>query len=85
MLQVKFMSNPCDITLWWMPQNTYDDKLTLGQVMAWCRQAASYYLSQCWPRSMLPYGITRQAAMSKYGLENLSEMWTMVLDNQSLI
>ena len=26
--------------------------------MAWCRQATSHYLSQCWPRSVLPYGIT---------------------------
>ena len=27
--------------------------------MAWCRQAPSHYLKQCWPRSMSPYGITR--------------------------
>ena len=27
--------------------------------MAWCRQAASHYLSQCWPRSLSPYGVTR--------------------------
>ena len=27
--------------------------------MALCHQATSYYLSQCWPRSVLPYGITR--------------------------
>ena len=27
--------------------------------MAWCCQATSHYLSQCWPRSMSPYGITR--------------------------
>ena len=31
----------------------------LVQVMAWCRQATSHYLSQCWPRSMSPYGTTR--------------------------
>ena len=31
----------------------------LVQVMAWCRQATSHYLSQYWPRSMLPNGITR--------------------------
>ena len=43
----------------WMPQDLSDDKSTLVQVMAWCRQAASHYLSQCWPRSMLPYSITR--------------------------
>ena len=28
-------------------------------VMAWCRQATSHYLSQWWPRSLSPYGITR--------------------------
>ena len=27
--------------------------------MAWCHQATSHYLNQCWPRSILPYGITR--------------------------
>ena len=33
-------------------------KSTLVQVMAWC-QATSHYLSQCWPRSLSPYDITR--------------------------
>ena len=27
--------------------------------MAWCRQATSHYLSQCWPRSLSAYGITK--------------------------
>ena len=36
-----------------------DDKSTLVEVMAWCRQATSHYLSQCWPRSVLPNGVTR--------------------------
>ena len=35
---------------WWV---------TLVQVMAWCHQATSHYLSQCWPRSLSPYGVTR--------------------------
>ena len=35
-----------------------DDKSTLVQVMAWCHQATSHYLSQCWPRSVSPYGVT---------------------------
>ena len=39
--------------------NLTDDKSTLVQVMAWCRQATSHYLSQCWPRSMSPNGVTR--------------------------
>ena len=35
-----------------------DDKSTLVQVMAWCRQATSHYLNQCRPRSPTPYGVT---------------------------
>ena len=42
-----------------MWQNPTDDKSTLLQAMAWCHQAPSHYLSQCWPRSVSPYGITR--------------------------
>ena len=34
------------------------DKSALVQVMAWCRQATSHYLSQCLPRSLQPNGIT---------------------------
>ena len=49
----------CDIAIRWMSVDLTDDKLTLVQVMAWCHQAKSHYLSQCWPSSMLPYGITR--------------------------
>ena len=36
-----------------------DDKSSLVQVMAWCRQAPSHYLNQCWPRYLPPYGVTR--------------------------
>ena len=43
----------------WMPLDLTDDKSTLVQVMAWCRQATCHYLSQCWPRSMLPNGVSR--------------------------
>ena len=38
----------------WLPQDLTDDKSTLVQVMACCRQTTSYYMSQCWPRSMSP-------------------------------
>ena len=48
-----------EIALRWMPQDLTDDKSTLVQVMAWCSQATSHYLSQCWPRSMSPNGVTR--------------------------
>ena len=43
----------------WMSLDLTDDKSTLVQVMAWCLTAPSHYLSQCWPRSLLPYGVTR--------------------------
>ena len=36
-----------------------DYQSTLVQVMAWCRQATSHYLNQCWPRSLSLYSVTR--------------------------
>ena len=48
-----------------------DDKSTLVQVMAWCHQATSHYLSQCWPRSLSPYGVTRPQWVKK-GLTHFS-------------
>ena len=49
----------CEIALTWMSLDFTDDQSTLVQVMAWCRQATSHYLSQCWPRSLSPYDVTR--------------------------
>ena len=49
----------CKIVLKWMPMDLTDGKSTLVQVMAWCRQATSHYPSQCWPRSLSPYDVTR--------------------------
>ena len=42
-----------------MSQDLTEDKSTLIRVMAWSHQATSYYLNQCWLRSMMPYGITK--------------------------
>ena len=36
-----------------------DDKSTLVQVMAWCRQATSHYLTQGWLSSLSQCGVTR--------------------------
>ena len=36
-----------------------NDESTLAQVMTWCHQASSHYLSQCWLRSLPLYGVTR--------------------------
>ena len=49
----------CELAFRWMPLDLTDDKSTLVQVMAWCHQATSHYLSQWWPRSLSPYGATR--------------------------
>ena len=49
----------CETALIWMSLDHTYDKSTLVQVMAWCRQATSHYLSQCWPTSQSPYDVTR--------------------------
>ena len=58
-LGIDILSVQLNITLEWIPEDLVDVKSTLVQVMAWCCQATSHYLNQCWPRSSNPYGITR--------------------------
>ena len=58
-LLIGIFTSSKDNALRWMPRDLTDDKSTLVQVMAWCRQATSHYLSQCWPSYMSPYGVTR--------------------------
>ena len=58
----------CKIGLRWMPLYLTDDKSTLVQVMAWCRQATSHYLSQCWPRFMSPCCVTRPQWVNAYNM-----------------
>ena len=41
-----------------LPQNTFHDKSTFVQVMDWWVQVTSRYLSQSWPRFMMPYDVT---------------------------
>ena len=48
-----------EIALRWMSLDLTDDNSTLVQVMAWSRQATSHYLNKCWPRYLMPYGVTR--------------------------
>ena len=48
-----------ETALRWMSLDYTDNKSILVQVMALWHQATSHYLSQCRPRSMLPYGVTR--------------------------
>ena len=49
----------CEIALVWMSLDFTADLSPLVQVMAWCLQATSHYVSQCWSRSLSPYGVTR--------------------------
>ena len=49
----------CEIALIWMSLDFTDDQSTLVQVMIWCHQATSHYLSQCWPRFLSTYSVTR--------------------------
>ena len=58
-LLIGIFTSSKDNALRWMPRDLTDDKSTLVQVMAWCRQATSHYQSQCWPRSLSPYVVTR--------------------------
>ena len=69
--------------IWMSLDHTYV-KSTVVQVMAWCRQATSHYLSQCWPRSMSPYGVTRPQWVNKFSWRILLPvkevfMWTLTL------
>ena len=60
----------CENALKWMSLDLTDDNSTLVQVMAWCRQATSHYLSQCWSRSMSSYGATRPHWFNPYCAES---------------
>ena len=65
-----------EIPLRWMPLDLTDDQSTLVQVMAWCRQAASHYLSQCWLRSMSPNDVTRPQWVKYMGTScGIALMW----------
>ena len=61
----------CRFALIWMPLDNTDDLSKLGQVMAWCRQATSHYLSQCWPRSLSPHDVTRPQWVNTVALSYL--------------
>ena len=58
-LEIEGWGISCEIALIWMSLDFTDDQSTLVQVMAWCRQATSHYLNQCWPRYPTPFGVTR--------------------------
>ena len=70
-LAIDGWSVSCKIVLKWMPMHLADGKSTLVQVMAWCRQATSHCLNQCWPRSLLPYGVIRPQCVNQHDQASL--------------
>ena len=56
--------------IWMSPDFTDDDQSTLVQLMAWCHQATSHYLGKCWPRYLLPYGVTRPQWVKHNSISN---------------
>ena len=68
-LLIDFFRSSDDNAPRWMPWDLTDDKSTSVQVMAWCHQATNHYLSQCWHRSLSPYGVTRPGWVNR-PLEN---------------
>ena len=47
--KIAFQCMPLDLT----------DKSTVVEIISWCRQVPSHYLSQCSPSSISPCGVTR--------------------------
>ena len=76
----------CETAVRWMSLFHSDDKSTLVQVMAWCPQATSHYLSQCWPRSMSPYGVTRPQWVKRSQISLSSKChWPLKITNTVLL
>ena len=73
----------CELALRWMLLDLTDDKSTLVQVMAWCRQATSHYLSQCWPKSLSPHGVTRPQWVNSW-LMRIWQWWISIVGATSI-
>ena len=56
-LAINTLSIFCEIPIRWI-QHLTGHYSTMVQAMAWCRQATGHYMSQCWPKSLAPYGVT---------------------------
>ena len=53
--------------------------------MAWCRQAANHYLSQCWPRYMSPYGVIRPQWVKEGKIYSLSSSVSLPASRTHLV
>ena len=56
-----------------------DNKWELVQVMVWYHQVSSHYLSQFWPRSISPYGVTRPQLVKQLNFDDISQIYLIVL------
>ena len=68
----------CEIAFRWLCLNHTDEKQTLVHIMAWCHQATRHYLSQCWSRSILPYGVTRPQWVQVFGILWINLLWRLL-------
>ena len=68
MQRIKFTNTSWEIAFRWMSESTLDDKSTLVQAMAWCRQAPSHFLSRCLPIFLSPHVVTRLYLPSRHHL-----------------
>ena len=69
----------CDIALRLMSWSLTYDKSTLVQVIAWCCQATSHYLSLCWPRLMSPYGVNRPQWVIVCNVSPVNLSWSKII------
>ena len=69
----------CEIALIWMSLDFTDDQSTLVQAMAWSCQATSHYLSQYWPSSLSPYGVTRAQWVNTLRPSKMAARWHLKL------
>ena len=60
MIWIDVWSTSCEIDLRWLPHTPVDDKSTLVQVKAWCRQALTSQIVLTKISNVRPYGVTRQ-------------------------
>ena len=84
-LLIGIFTSSKDNALRWMPRDLTDDKSTLDQVLAWCRQATSHYLIKCWPSSMSPYSVLGPQWVNIIILDHIMKDSVYHLRNGSLI
>ena len=56
---------------------------TLVQIMVWCCQATDPYSSQCWPRSVSPYGVIGPECV-KYWMHLVNIIHVMIITTRQL-